>query len=283
MFSALKSRAARLGLAAAGVLALSGLSGSHHASAADKADWPSHVSATYTISFNGFDIGRFAFEADVRAKSYTLTGDAEISALLGFVKWHGLTRTAGQISGATASPSAYTFDYASSAKSGSVRMSLRNGAVTSAAASPPLPLTPDMVPVERSQLKDVLDPLTAVMAMTRPAGSGNPCDQRLPIYDGLQRFDLIAAPAGTRQLAAQQGVIHVCEMRYRPISGYKRGSETEELARTLKIEIALLPIPDAGLHVPQEIKIPTLVGSVILKLQKIEILTSDQDQIAYAN
>lgn len=282
MFSALKSRSARLGLAAAGLLVLSGLSGSRHARAAADADWPSHVSAVYTISFNGFDIGSFAFDAEVRAKSYALTGDAEISALLGFVKWQGLTRTAGQISGANASPSGYTFDYNSSAKSGSVRMSFRNGAVTNSAASPPLPMTPEMVPVERSHLKGVLDPLTAVMALTRPAGD-NPCNQRLPIYDGLQRFDLLLEPAGTRPLAGQQGVVHVCEMRYRPISGYKHGSETDDLVRSLKIEITMLPMPNAGLYVPHEIKIPTLVGSAVLKLQKIDILTSDQGQIAYAN
>lgn len=282
MFSALKSRPARLGLAAAGLLALSGLSGSRHASAAGDADWPSHVSAVYTISFNGFDIGRFAFEAQVSAKSYTLSGDAEISALLGFVKWQGLTRTVGQMSGASVSPTGYAFDYTSSAKSGSVRMSFRNSAVTSSTANPPLPITPETVPVERSQLKGVLDPLTAVMAMTRPSGD-DPCSQRLPIYDGLQRFDLVTAPSGTRQLSGQQGIVHVCEMRYRPISGYQRGSETENLAQTLKIEISMLPMPNAGLYVPHEIKIPTLVGSAVLKLQKIDIVTSDREQIAYAN
>lgn len=282
MFSALKSRYARLGLATAGVLALSGLSGSHHANAAGDVDWPSHVSAVYTIAFNGFEIGRFTFEADVRAKSYTLNGDAEISALLGFVKWQGLTHTAGQISAASPSPSGYTFDYKSSTKSGSVRMSLRNGAVVSSAASPPLPMTPDMVPVERSQLKGVLDPLSAVMAMTRTAGA-SPCDQRLPIYDGLQRFDLVSTSAGTRQLPGSVGDVHVCEMRYRPISGYKRGGDTEELARTLKIEVSLLPVPNTGLHVPHEIKIPSLVGSAVLKLQKIDIVTSDHKQIAFAN
>ncbi len=282
MLSALKSRHARLGLAAVGVFALSGLSGSQHAQAAGQADLPRHVAAVYSISFNGFDIGRFAFEADIRAKSYTLTGDAQISALLGFVKWQGLTRTGGEISGTTPAPAAYTFDYSSSAKSGAVRLSFRNGAVTSTTAVPPLPMSPDLVPVERSHLKGVLDPLTAVMAMTRPTGD-NPCNQRLPIYDGLQRFDLISTPTGTRQLAGQQGILHVCEMRYRPISGYARGSETEDLAKSLKIEISLLPMPNAGLHVPHEIKIPTLVGSAVLKLQKIDILTSDQDEIAYAN
>lgn len=282
MLSALTSRPARLGLAAAGVLALSGLHGVRHAGAADKIDWPASVAAVYSISFNGFDIGRFNFNAEIRSKSYTLTGNAEISALLGFVKWQGLTRTAGRLAGESATPSSYTFDYHSSAKSGSIRLAFRNGAVSSAAAVPPLPGTPDIVAVERSHLKGVLDPLSAVMAMTRPAAE-NPCNQRLPIFDGLQRFDLITTPKGVRPLAGQQAVAHVCEMRYQPISGYQRGSETEELARSMKIEIALLPVPGAGLYVPYEIKIPTMVGSAVLQLEKIDILTADKDQIAFAN
>lgn len=280
MSFALLPRPARSGLAAVAAIALAGLPGSNTASAGDAA-WPSQVTAHYGVSFNGFDIGRFAFQAEVRSGRYTLSGDAEISALLGFVKWQGVTRTAGQISGAAATPGTYAFDYSSSNTSGAIRMAFRSGTVTTVAASPPLPPSPDMVPVERSQLKGVLDPLSAVLALSRPSGS-DPCNQRLPVYDGLQRFDLVTEPKGIRQLPAGQGALHVCEMRYRPISGFKRGGEAEELARTMKIEIALRPVPSAGLFVPHEIKIPTLVGSAVLKLQKIDILTSDHDQIAFA-
>lgn len=281
MLRAFPPRWARLGLAAAGVLAASAFPGHSPVIAADAPAWPSQVTAAYGVSFNGFDIGRFAFQAEIRSNRYTLTGDADISALLGFVKWRGLTRTAGHLSGSEAAPSAYTFDYKSSAKSGSVRMAFRKGAVASVAAMPPMPVSAATVPVEKAHLKDVLDPLSAVLALTRPGGT-DPCSQRLPIYDGMQRFDLVTTPLGVRELPQGQGQIHVCEMRYRPIAGYARGSETEDLARTMKIEIALLAVPRAGLYVPHEIKIPTRVGSAVLSLQKIEILTADRDQIAFA-
>jgi hypothetical protein len=71
-------------------------------------------------------------------------------------------------------------------------------------------------------------------------------------------------------------------MRYRPISGYERGSATEDLALTMKIQIALRPVPGAGLFVPQEIKIPTLVGSAVMSLRTINIRVGDRDQIAFA-
>ena len=280
MSFAFSPRRARLGLGAVALMALASLSGSDIA-AAGEPKWPSQVSAVYGVTFNGFDIGTFAFKAEVSSGRYTLSGDAQISALLGFVKWQGITRTSGAVSWATATPAVYAFDYSSSKTSGSVRMAFRNGTVASIAANPPLPASPEMVPLERAHLKGVLDPLSAVLALSRPSGS-DPCDQRLPIYDGLQRFDLVMTSKGVRNLTGDHGVLHVCEMRYRPISGYRRGKETEDLARTMKIEISFRPVPSAGLFVPHEIRIPTLVGSAVLALQKIDILTSDHDQVAFA-
>ncbi len=280
MLTAFRSRWARLCLVAAGVLAFTALAGHQRATAGDAPAWPSQVTAVYDVSFNGFNIGRFTFEAEVRSRSYTLTGDADISALLGFVKWRGLSRTAGHFSGSAAAPAAYTFDYSSNVNSGSVRMAFRKGAVATVAASPAMPVSAATVPVEKSHLKGAIDPLSAVLALTRPDGD-NPCSQRLPIYDGMQRFDLVASPLGVRELQAGPGPLQVCEMRYRPISGYARGSETEDLARSMKIEIALLPVPRAGLYVPHEIKIPMLVGSAVLSLQKIDIRTADRDKIAF--
>jgi hypothetical protein len=281
MFHAFSPRRARLGLAAAGVLTLCGLFGRDLASAAGAPTAPSQVNAVYGISFNGFDIGSFAFQADMTPGTYRLTGDAEISALLGLVKWRGLTRSTGQVAGDEASPSAYTFDFSASNKAGSVRMAFHRGAVATVSASPPMPVTSATVPVEKSQLKGVLDPLSAVLALARPSG-GDPCKQRLPVFDGMQRFDLVTSPLAVQQLPGKQGPLHVCEMRYRPISGYERGSATEDLALTMKIQIALRPVPGAGLFVPQEIKIPTLVGSAVMSLRTINIRVGDRDQIAFA-
>ena len=279
MLSAFPPRAARFGLVAAAALGLSGLTASNPTAAAGMPDWPARVIAHYNVAFNGFDIGAFSFQAEIRGGDYKLTGNAEISALLGFVKWQGLTQTSGQVSTSTAEPSAYSFDYSSSAKSGMIRMAFRKGTVTTIAASPPAPRTPEMVPVERAHLKGVLDPLTAVIALTRPQG-GDPCNQRLPVFDGMQRFDLTTSALGARP--GPSGPMPVCEMRYRPIAGYKRGTETENLARGMKIELTMRPVPGAGLFVPQQIRIPTLVGSAVLSLRKIDILTSGHDQIAFA-
>ena len=287
MLQALSPRLARFGLVAAGAFALIGFSGSNGPLLAAEHDWPARVTASYKIAFNGFDIGRFSFDAEVRSGRYVLDGNAEISALLGAFKWQGLSRASGAVAAQRAEPAAYTFDFRSSSKTGAIKMAFKKGSVQTVSASPPSPPSEDIVPLESRHLKDVLDPLSAVLALTR-ADAGDPCRQRLPVFDGKQRFDLVMSPLGERPLvekrpSGQPGTLTVCEMRYQPIAGYKAGAETEELARTMKIEIALRPVPSANLMVPHEIKIPTLVGSAVLSLDRIEIMTSNSDQIAFAN
>lgn len=287
MFQALSPRLARLGLAAASALALVGSSGYAGTVEAADRDWPARVAASYKVAFNGFDIGSFSFEAEVRSGRYVLDGNAEISALLGAFKWQGLSRASGAIAAQGAEPTAYTFDFRSSSKAGAIKMAFKKGGVQTVTSTPPSLPSDDIVPVEPRHLSGVLDPLSAVLALTR-AGTGDPCRQRLPVFDGKQRFDLVMSPLGERPLvekrpSGQPGMLTVCQMQYKPIAGYKRGPETEDLARTMKIEIALRPIPSANLMVPHEIKIPTLVGSAVLSLDRIEIITSNSDQIAFAN
>ncbi len=284
-----RRRAGLVSIAVAGIFATIAPGAGSDARAADGA-WPTHVTASYKINFSGFDIGHFTYTSSIAGPAggdYRLDGNAQLSAMLGAFKWQGVSQATGGVAGHEPAPSNYRFDYSSSAKEGSVRMGFRGGNVNSVAASPPAAPNEDLVPLERRHLTDVLDPLTAVMSLTR-AGVGQPCQQRLPIFDGKQRFDLVLQPKGERVLnerrpTGQPGMVHVCDVRYVPIAGYKRNSEAEEAARRMAIEMTLRPIPSANLLVPHEVVIPAVVGTVVLSLDRIDIRTSDRNQIALVN
>ena len=59
--------------------------------------WPHEVQALYKVRFNGFEVGTFEFNATVNAQAYVLTGNAQLSALLGVLSWKGETRAAGTL------------------------------------------------------------------------------------------------------------------------------------------------------------------------------------------
>lgn len=248
--------------------------------------WPSRVDATYRIAFNGFDVGQFDLQATVTGSSYTVHGDARLSALLGAFKWEGATRTSGSLAGSTPKPAGYTFDFSGIGKQGSIKLGFTQSSVTSVSNTPPSPPAPDAVPVHTPHLKDVLDPLSAVLALSRTNG-GNPCQKRIPIFDGKQRFDLVLsfvrqqAVAETRP-SGQPGVAFVCRVRYVPIAGHRMTAETKHMASTDGIEISLRPVPSADLFVPYQISIPTGAGTATLTSERVNIVTRGE-QIALTN
>jgi hypothetical protein len=246
--------------------------------------WPSHVTAVYKVEFGGFEIGHFKFESAMSGPGYTLNGQAQLSAMLGAFKWVGTTRSSGQVTSDQPRPAAYTFDFKSTTKSGSVAMGFSHAAVTNVTMVPPNPPSPHSIPVQPHHLKDVLDPLSAVMALTRTRGA-NPCGRRLAIYDGKVRFDLQfsfrrqirineARPSG------QPGIAYVCQVRYVPVAGHKDNESTRNLASNNGIEVALRPVPSANLAVPYQVSVQTFGGTAVLTAQRVEIVTSSNGRIA---
>ena len=256
------------------------------ASAASAESWPSRVEATYKVAFNGFDVGKFDFRADVMGSTYTVQGEARLSALLGAFKWESETRSAGHVAAAAPKPAGYTFDYRGVGKEGSIKLGFQQGQVASITSLPLKPPMPGTVPLREQHLKDVLDPLSAVLALSKTSNP-NPCGRRIPIFDGKQRFDLVftylrqQAVAETRP-SGQPGVAFVCRVNYVPIAGHRMTEETRHMATTDGIEVSLRPVPSAALFVPYQIQIPTVAGSATLTSERINIVTRSE-MIALTN
>ena len=246
--------------------------------------WPANVRAVYDINFNGFNVGTFEFQSQAEQQSYTLLGNARLSVLLGAFTWDGETRSFGLIVKQEPKPASFTFDFRSSLRAGSTKLGFANGVVTNIAHLPPEPPKPDVIPLREQHLKGVVDPLSAIMVISR-GPSANPCDRRIPIFDGKERFDLVfsykrdmrvveQAPSG------QPEVAHVCRVKYLPIAGHKADSDTSFMAANNEIEVALRPIPSANVFIPYQISIPTMAGSATIVSKRVEIVSHGKPQIA---
>jgi len=250
-------------------------------------EWPAQVDANYNIAFNGINIGSFKFQSAIRGGGYVLDGDAELSALLGAINWRGITRASGQLSSSAPQPQGYTFTFKSSARTGSVKLGFKDDRISNVSLVPPIPDAEDTVPVTKEHLKGALDPLSAVMALTRPVGAAGPCDRVIPVFDGKQRFNLQLSYrrqeiVEEKKNSGQPGVSIVCAVRYVPIAGYSP-SEVSQMAENDGIEISLRPVPSANLFVPHQIRIPTIAGSVTMSSSRVEITIKDQERIALGN
>jgi hypothetical protein len=273
-----------LGLLTAAILLPASVPASLPATAGSEA-WPSRVRALYRISFGGIDIGTFNFDTGIGPQGYTADGKAELSALLGAFQWQGITRVSGTVDGTAPHPAGYTFAFRSTSRTGTVKMGFQRDSITNVSMVPQPEDLDEIVPVKPQHLQNVLDPLSAVLALARPTGT-DPCGRKLAIFDGKQRFDLVmsfrrevriaeARPSGQPSLGL------VCGVRYVPIAGYKKDHDgTSQLSRERGIEVVLRPVPSANLYIPHEITVPTAIGSAVLTAHRIEIEQPGSGQIA---
>jgi len=245
-------------------------------------NWPSSMRVHYAVEINGFDVGSFEYESQAEQQSYSLTGNARLSVLLGAFTWEGQTRSSGTIAGEV-KPASYSFDFKSSLKTGSTSFAFADDAVTSITQQPPPIAIAEAIPLREDHLKGVFDPLTALMVLSR--GSANPCQRRIPIFDGRERFDLVFSYKGEVRVSeltasGQPGIALLCKVRYLPIAGHKVDADTQFMAANEGIEVALRPIPAANLFVPYAITIPTRVGIASLQSKRVDIVTPGKPQIA---
>jgi Protein of unknown function (DUF3108) len=267
----------------AGLAALTGLVARSGATAAAES-WPANVRALYEINFNGFTVGTFEFQSQAESQSYTLTANAQLSVLLGAFSWAGSTRSFGMIVDQAPKPASFTFDFKSNLRTGSTKLGFSDDGVTNIMNLPPMVSSAPVIPLREHHLKGVVDPLSAIMMLSRSAGT-DPCDRRIAIFDGKERFDLLFSRKGqirvTEQAPSGQPVVaHVCGVRYLPIAGHKIDSDTKFMAANEGIEVALRPVPSANVFVPYQVSIPTMAGSATITSKRVEIVSPGKPQIA---
>jgi hypothetical protein len=175
-------------------------------------------------------------------------------------------------------------NFRTKSKEGSVTLNFKGADVSSVQLVPSKPPSPEAVPLKPEHYKNVFDPMSAIFAMTLGGTGKDPCDKRVPIFDGKIRYDLAMSYKKTEKLSekrpsGQPAELIVCRVKYQPIAGHKPKDFESPWVDFKNIEIALRPIPSAGIHVPYRITVPTTLGAAVMQAETVTINTPNQ-QIA---
>ena len=248
--------------------------------------WPERVHAVYEISFNGIRIGGFEFNSATGASDYALSGSGKVSVLFGSFKWSGTADAKGVLGAREVKPVNFGFHLQGSAKSGTTRMIFAGDMLARIELTPQPQPKHDAIAVTPEHLRSVLDPLSAVMAITR--GGPNPCSRRVPVHDGQRRLDIVMSPRGQVPLAIarpadQPTTGHVCRLTYRLIAGHRPGDENTYMTRNQNIEMILRPIPSANVYVPYEISAATLLGRIRIFARTVSLRKGGHYDIALSH
>jgi hypothetical protein len=249
------------------------------AMAAGRGPVPVQVNALYKVSFTALGkIGHFRFTSKMEGDAYKLTGEANVDTAV--FDYSGKMKSSGDAPDAHTRPAGYRFSFQQKAlfgkkKAKSLQIQFNPSGVSNVAWVPPEEPWKKVVPVKPEHLKSVLDPLSGVMALSL-GDLAKPCDQRLPIYDGKQRFDVVFKP--TRKPPEVKGD-HICSVHLVPISGHKPGEGAASVVNG-DIELVLRPVPKANVIIPFKVTVPTVVGTATLTSEQIDITMPDQQRIA---
>lgn len=228
--------------------------------------WPAKVRATYEITYAGLKVGGFEFTSTTDGQGYTLEGHGKVSVLMGAMRWTGGASAAGRLARLDPRPQQFSFQLKGTTKSGTTKITFEGDKVGASEVTPTPKTKEDRIAVEPRHLVNVLDPMAAVMAITK-AGP-DPCSRRVPIYDGSTRFDLALAPARQVVHAAMgpgggRPAGLVCNVRPELVAGHSPGQAEKYMAADKAIEMVLRPVAAAGgVYVPVEFVAPSKLGVV---------------------
>ncbi len=156
------------------------------------------------------------------------------------------------------------------------------GSITQVAIEPPFEPKADRVPVLEHHRRNVVDPVSALLMPVAGAGdllAEENCNRTIPVFDGVQRFDVTLSAAGSRVVnePAKGYVGHalVCNARYAPVAGHRPIPATDYMRANRDMQVWLVPVAGSRALIPWRIQVRTQLGSVVIEAQTMRGLEVD--------
>lgn len=256
--------ARRLGIGLAALLALMG------PARADTA-----AIASYVINLSGINIATANVSFTDDKGRYAIDIDADVSGV-GTLVARGSAKadSEGRTRDGALAASDFNLTTHANGEDFSVKVQYASGNATGFQVAPPLTNNVGRVPLERKDLRGVLDPVGAFILQGKALGP-DLCNRTLKIFTGMERYDIdmhyAAMQQATSQRTGYQGPVVLCRLRYVPISGHFKQSEmTAYLAKSKKILIWYAPLANSDYFIPYRVLMGTSVGDLSMVLTDLK-------------
>lgn len=251
------------------------------AAAAGEASPPSKVEATYSVSAYAASLvpvlsGTFEIKTSFSGNAYDMTS---VGSLSGLTSWSGQSQASGSISDGHAQPAAFVLDESDSQKKKHHALTFTEGSVVD--VQPPIKTGGDRVPVKPNQLKNVVDPLSALVDLTSGQSRKPVCSRTFRVFDGQARIDVQLRPAGTEhiEVASYKGPAIVCSARYIPVSGHKASAAGVQALMDTSFKIWMVRMKGTAVYAPAKITASNSWLTVEIEQQRFRVNTLDGKKV----
>lgn len=228
------------------------------------AETPTHR-IRYDVSLLGLPVARAVFESRVNEAGFAIAGSFSSAGIARiFDKTNGSLTVTGRFNDRESRPNDYSLDYLSGKKKQITQIRFDNNAqVTSTVNEPPLKERgSDWIPLEEAHLRQVADPVSALLLPAKDAAEI--CNRTVRVYDGETRVDLVFSPVSSSEHFRQAEV--TCQAKFVPVAGYRPNHSTiVHLRDKARIRIGFAAVNNSGLYSPVEANIGTKIGTVHIR------------------
>jgi hypothetical protein len=235
------------------------------------------------VSLAGLQIGTAVLSGDIGPQGYSASLNARLTGLVGVLtSGQGAVKVSGAFAGQRPLSAGYALAANNSQISRTIQIGMNAGSITQVAIEPPFEPKPDRVPVLEHHRRNVVDPVSALLMPV--AGGGDllaeeNCNRTIPVFDGVQRFDVTLSSAGSRVVnePAKGYVGHalVCNARYAPVAGHRPIPATDFMRANRDMQVWLVPVAGSRALIPWRIQVRTQLGSVVIEAQTMRGLEVD--------
>jgi hypothetical protein len=254
----------------------------------DRALAQTRLEASYTITFARIPVGNIVTVLELGASEYAVSATGHAGGVMrSLVSGEAAFAARGTVKDGRAVPASFTSRIAAADENVDVTMVLNDGAVEKLTVVPP-PAS-DRVPVTEADRRGIVDPLSAFLLPRPPAPangvagaelSPDACQRTLPIFDGLQRYDVKLAYKRMDKVAADKGYagpVVVCSVGYQPIAGYRPSTPLiKYISEGREMEIAFAPIARARMLAPFQVSVMSLLANLVIKADRFEATVAAQ-------
>ena len=236
----------------------------------------------FTVNYTGIRIGRLTFTIEIDGDDYLLKANGKTDGVARlFSKGKGSFESAGHFKGDKVISSAHKVQVTEKGKTARLKMSFDEGNLKKMSASPKKKRRKGKgyIPILKKHLQSIIDPASSIVVPTQENASGgrDVCGRTLNVYDGETRFDIVLSYVATRPISAKgyKGLAYVCNFRYVPIAGHKKGHKSVEIMRKNKnMEIWLAPITGTSIFTPIKIDVNSPIGRFVAYPKRFSALVS---------
>ena len=229
--------------------------------------------AEYAISYLGLPVGSTTFRSSFKDDRFAMEGSMASAGLARiFDSTEASVKVGGAIGGKQPRPESYLLSYTSGDKQKSTRLVFKRGNVAEVENVPPLKKRGgSWVPVRRTHLSSVIDPMSA--ALVSAPSLAAVCPRTIKVFDGELRADLVLSEPSlsTVDSSAYSGETVTCRARFVPVAGYRSDNRSIAYLRDRSaITITFAPLAKTGVYAPIRASVGTQIGPVSVDLRRLE-------------